>query len=124
MKSLLMNRARLLGSARAFTLVELLVVIAIIAMLASLLMPAIQSGIQKAKGTKCSSNLRQIGIAVQQYVADPENENKYPPIYNVTASNATTNAAINTNISTSEALQPLNCLSNYGASDLPFRHVA
>ena len=116
MKSLLMNRARLLGSARAFTLVELLVVIAIIAMLASLLMPAIQSGIQKAKGTKCSSNLRQIGIAVQQYVADPENENKYPPIYNVTASNATTNAAINTNISTSEALQPLNCLSNYGAT--------
>ena len=46
---------------RAFSLVELLVVIAIISMMASLLFPAIESGIQKAQGVKCLSNLRQIG---------------------------------------------------------------
>jgi prepilin-type N-terminal cleavage/methylation domain-containing protein/prepilin-type processing-associated H-X9-DG protein len=99
---------------RGFTLVELLVVIAIIGMLASLLMPALQTGIQKAKAAKCVSNLRQIGVAVQQYIADPDNNNQFPPIYNT----GTTNAAVDsftTNAGTS-SLQPLQCLSNYGVT--------
>jgi len=113
MKAFLLTRIRHSGSTRAFTLVELLVVIAIIAMLASLLMPAIQSGVQKAKGAKCTSNLRQIGIAVQQYVADPDNGHQFPPIYNTGSINAaigsfTTNAG--------SSLQPLACLSNYGVT--------
>jgi len=115
MKSLLTTRIAQPGLTRAFTLVELLVVIAIIAMLASLLMPAIQSGVQKAKAAKCASNLRQIGIAVQQYVADPDNGHQFPPVYNVTASNATTDAGVNTNF-TGSSLQPLACLSNYGVT--------
>ena len=109
----LIHRVRHPGAARAFTLVELLVVLAIIAMLASLLMPAIQSGVQKAKGTKCSSNLRQIGTAVQQYVADPDNGHQFPPIYN-TGSTNTAIGSFNTN--TDSSLQPLVCLSNYGVT--------
>ena len=99
----------------AFTLIELLVVVAIIAMLASLLMPSVQSSLQKAKSARCLSNMGQIGTAVQQYVADPENSQKFPPIYNVSASNSSANAGINTNFNTTP-LDPLVCLSNYGVT--------
>jgi prepilin-type N-terminal cleavage/methylation domain-containing protein/prepilin-type processing-associated H-X9-DG protein len=99
---------------RGFTLIELLVVIAIIAMLASLLMPALQTGAQKAKSAKCMGNLRQIGAAVQQYIADPENAGQFPPIYNT----GSTNAAVEgfTTDAGGSSLQPLQCLSNYGVT--------
>jgi prepilin-type N-terminal cleavage/methylation domain-containing protein/prepilin-type processing-associated H-X9-DG protein len=102
-------------SSGAFTIIELLVVIAIIAMLAALLVPSIQTGAQKAKGVKCLSNLRQVGICVQQYMADPENGHRFPPIYNVGAA-YNSNAMANANISSASSLQPLACLSNYGAT--------
>jgi prepilin-type N-terminal cleavage/methylation domain-containing protein len=55
---------------QAFTLIELLVVLAIIAVLASLATPAIGSAIERGRAAKCSNNLRQIGAAALQYVAD------------------------------------------------------
>jgi len=69
-----------------FTLVELLVVIVIVGMLLALLLPAVQHAREAARSTQCKSNLRQIGLALDQFVDKQGVRGKFPEVANMPVS--------------------------------------
>jgi prepilin-type N-terminal cleavage/methylation domain-containing protein/prepilin-type processing-associated H-X9-DG protein len=78
---------------RGFTLIELLVVIAIIAVLIALLLPAVQAAREAARRAQCVNNLKQLGLAVHNYLSQ---QNVFPPLLSNWNTNTTAGPAAGT----------------------------
>lgn len=69
------------GKTESFTLIELLIVIAIIAILAAMLLPALNSAKDKVRTVSCKSNLKQLGYCLMNYAFDNKGWGAYTPNY-------------------------------------------
>jgi prepilin-type N-terminal cleavage/methylation domain-containing protein/prepilin-type processing-associated H-X9-DG protein len=108
----------------AFTLVELLVVIGIIALLISILLPALSRARESANTIKCAANLRSVGQGIAQYVTD--NKNTYPAAYyydgmKISGGQQTPDAPLQGYVHWSSLIYKRKDQSN---SDAPFRQLS
>lgn len=91
---------------RGFTLIELLVVISIIALLVSVLLPALGKARQTAQKMVCATNLRSIGFAMESYTVHFKEQYPayWPAGYNASCTTSTTDATWNININLVELM--------------------
>jgi prepilin-type N-terminal cleavage/methylation domain-containing protein/prepilin-type processing-associated H-X9-DG protein len=106
-----------LASHKGFTLIELLVVISIIALLVSILLPALGAAKGTARRTVCASNMRNIGLAFHQYAGD--NKDRLPPMSNPTGYPWHSYVAYDKEVSPNPPYTPLNLAYLYEGGYMP-----